>query len=464
MVGNQQLAALMTEAGFLDPSGTIGRKRFARAVTDAGTNRGIQKTYSHTYVTRWLSGVTPRDPETRDSITTALSRALGRTVNAAEVGYADRGKIPTDFGLMYPEDAENAVVQVSRLLDADLVEEHQMRLIPTHVGAWSGASLSWLVGGRSPIALGDQRSRVTASDVRRLRTTRDLFDRLDSQFGGGHARRALLEYLRDDLPSLLRSGAPASVQRDLFSAAAEATQLAAWMSYDAGHHGMAQRYFIQALGLAGAADDRVLAASILDSMSHQATFLGHFKEAANMARAARLGAAGVSTPILSAHFHTMEARALARLGHASGCDRALSAAAKEYDRHTPGEGPGWIQYFDEAELAAEFGHCNRDLGRAVHATTYAAQALGTASGQYLRSDFFATMVLAHSYVDRREVEQACDVALHAIRIGEQLKSARCHSYVDEFRIRLSKVGDSRAVRAFTESAEGTRLWTRQPSQ
>ena len=127
MVGNQQLAALMTEAGFLDRSGTIGRKRFARAVTDAATSRGIQKTYSHTYVTRWLSGVTPRDPETRDSITTALSRALGRTVNAAEVGYADRAKIPTDFGLTYPEDAENAVAQVSRLLDADLAEEHQTR-------------------------------------------------------------------------------------------------------------------------------------------------------------------------------------------------------------------------------------------------------------------------------------------------------------------------------------------------
>ena len=36
-MGNQQLAALMTEAGYLDPSGTIGRKRFARAVTDAAT-------------------------------------------------------------------------------------------------------------------------------------------------------------------------------------------------------------------------------------------------------------------------------------------------------------------------------------------------------------------------------------------------------------------------------------------
>ena len=30
------------------------------------------------------------------------------------------------------------------------------------------------------------------------------------------------------------------------------TQLAAWMSYDAGLHGLAQRYFIQALGFADA--------------------------------------------------------------------------------------------------------------------------------------------------------------------------------------------------------------------
>jgi hypothetical protein len=35
MAGNERLAALMTEAGFLDRSGSIGRKRFARAVTDS---------------------------------------------------------------------------------------------------------------------------------------------------------------------------------------------------------------------------------------------------------------------------------------------------------------------------------------------------------------------------------------------------------------------------------------------
>ena len=451
----------MTEAGFLDRSGTIGRKRFARAVTGAANIRGIHKSYSHTYVTRWLNGVVPRDIETRECITAALSSVLGRPVHAAEVGYAGRTHDQTDVGLKYPEDAEKAIEQVSLLLDSELVEAMSMRMTPTHAGAWSDASLSWLVGGLRPRAERNGRSRVNTTDVRRLRATRDLFDQLDNQFGGGHARRALLDYLRDDLPDLLRAGASGSVKNDLFSAAAEATQLAAWMSYDAGHHGIAQRYFIQALGLADAANDKLLAASILDSMSHQATFLGHFKEAANMARAARLGAAQLSTPILSAHFYIMEARALARLGLASDCDRALSAAVNEYDRHMPGQGPKWIQYFDEAELAAEFGHCNRDLGRATHATTYATQALGYASGQYVRSDFFATMVLAHSYVDQGEVEEACQVALNAMRIGEQIKSARCHRYVEEFRARLSKLGNSRAVTEFAESAKQSRLWTPQ---
>src|ERR1039458_5701676 len=68
------------------------------------------------------------------------------------------------------------------------------------------------------------------------------------------------------------------------------------------------------VGLAGAAGDRLLRASILDAMSHQATFTGRFGEAANLARAARTGTAGGATATLTAHFHTMEARALGRLG------------------------------------------------------------------------------------------------------------------------------------------------------
>ena len=190
--------------------------------------------------------------------------------------------------------------------------------------------MAWLVGSQHALDGNGGPARIGLPDVERLRAMRHTFDRLDSTFGGAHARSALIQYLRTELPRLLRASGTTTVRRSLFAAAGETTQLAAWMSYDAGLHGLAQRYFIQALALADAADDRLLAASILDAMSHQASFLGRYREAANMARAARLGTTSVGVPILTAHFHIMEARALARTGDATACDRAMGAATDHF--------------------------------------------------------------------------------------------------------------------------------------
>jgi hypothetical protein len=112
--------------------------------------------------------------------------------------------------------------------------------------------------------------------------------------------------------ALLHGRYTEKVGRALFSATAEATLLAAWMSYDsAPGSSLAQRYFVQALALAQAGDDRLLGASVLDAMSHQATYTGRFREAASLANAAMAGTRGIVTATLTAHFHTMEARALA---------------------------------------------------------------------------------------------------------------------------------------------------------
>jgi tetratricopeptide (TPR) repeat protein len=454
---NKRLAALMAEAGFLSENGDVGRKVFARAVTREAGARGVQRTYTHTYVGRWLSGVVPRDVETKQAIAAAIGRRIGRTVSLDEIGFP--GRVSAELGLAYPATSTDGVDSLSRLLEADSDDDLAIAAAPVNIDAWNSASLSWLVGSTPRSNNGGSPSKVGRADVERIRGTRALFDRMDNQFGGAHARRSLIEYLNGELPQILKLTAADDVRNDLYSAAAEITQLAAWMSYDAGSHGLAQRYFIQALGLADMAGDRLLAASILDAMSHQATFLGKFREAANLARAARTGIASLGIPIMTAHFHVMEARALARARDAAACDRALTAAVTEFERHKPGHGPDWIQYFDEAELAAELGHCNRDLGRAAHATSYAAQSLGAASGDYLRSDFFATMVLADSHMDQGEVEQACDVALRALQIGENLKSARCASYVAEFRQRLTRATGSAVVREFEEAAESARLWT-----
>ena len=132
------------------------------------------------------------------------------------------------------------------------------------------------------------------SDVERFRATVDMFTKLDDRYGGGHARQALIQYLCTDADRMLNGRYSEAIGRELFTAVGEATRLAAWMSYDsAPASALAQGYFVQALALAQAGNDRLLGASILDAMSHQATFQGRFTEAANpRAGRARTGRAG----------------------------------------------------------------------------------------------------------------------------------------------------------------------------
>jgi hypothetical protein len=60
----------------------------------------------------------------------------------------------------------------------------------------------------------------------------------------------------------------------------------AWMAYgSAPTSALAQGYFVQALALAQAGNDRLLRASILDEMSHQATSVGRYTEAATLGTA-----------------------------------------------------------------------------------------------------------------------------------------------------------------------------------
>ncbi|MEU7813873.1 XRE family transcriptional regulator [Pseudonocardia sp. NPDC049154] len=456
MAANERLYALLREAGYLDRDGSVGRKRFARAVTAMAARRGLTREYTHTYVSRWINGTIPRDDEARACILQALGERLGREVRPDEVGFVGGQTVSPDVGLSYPTDADESASTLAALLQADIDQAGSVVASAASPAAWNEASLTWLVGTRGSADV--EPRTLGRGDVDRIRQTRLTFAMLDNRFGGGHTRRALIAFLRDELPKSLRAGASSTVYRELFTAAAEITQLAAWSSYDVGHHGLAQRYFIQALALADEAGDRSLAASILDAMSHQATYLGRFREAANLARAAQLGTSSLGIPVLSAHFSVMEARALARLGDATGCDAALGRATSKFERHSPGDGPEWIQYFDEAELAAELGHCHRDLGRPSDAAHWASQAVEGASGEYVRSDFFATMVLAHAQLDGGEVEAGCATALTALDLGDDLQSTRCASYVDELRQRLPRFRGSRVVRDFDEQARSRRLW------
>ncbi|PTM87643.1 hypothetical protein [Streptomyces sp. VMFN-G11Ma] len=378
-------------------------------------------------------------------------------LTAAELGLNHEGARDTEIlDATYPASPEGAIDTVGQLWRADLNRYEPLLQAEPSEPAWNEASLRWLVAPEPAIPRPRREGmRVGFGDVAAIKTTADMFAELDDRFGGDHARHAAVQYLSTEVTPLLRGQYTEQVARALFSTVAEATLLAGWMSYDACRHGLAQRYFLQALRLAQDANDRRLAGSILSAMSHQATFLGRYTQAATLARAALMGISPVATPTLRAQFHAMEARALARTGDVRGCEAALTAATKALESRNNDDEPEWISYFDEAELAAEAAHCFRDVNSARKAVAHAENAL---SGSHVRSDFFATMVLADAHLRAGDIEEACRVALDALDLGEQLKSARCVSYLAEFRQNLAVIGHTPDVQSFEEQARQHRLW------
>lgn len=413
-------------------------------------------------LSEWMTG--KRKPQ-KQSTFEKFASGLGLPPAARRALGLDAGPpaapVPqVDAGLTYPDTATDAARNASLLWRADLTDPTALQHGRADPHAWNDASLRWLVDpGRVPDDHAAHGVRIGTPDVERFRATVDIFAQLDDRFGGGHAREALIQYLSTDAERMLNGRYSDTVGRVLFAAVAEATLLAAWMSYDsAPASALAQGYFVQALALAQAAGDRLLGASILDAMSHQATFTGRFTEAANLARSALTGTRGIATPTLTAHFHLMEARALARLRDTKACDRALSEGVREFERSNPGSDPPWFQYLNESEMFAEFGHCMRDLGRTSDATRYADSSLQQSDdAQFVRSDFFVSIVLADSHLAARNFEQACSVALHALGAGEQIRSARCVRYLREFMQHLPASGNT-ALADFREQAAISRLW------
>ncbi len=141
-------------------------------------------------------------------------------------------------------------------------------------GVYASSAIRWLTAPAVP-GMPAAGQRVGQADVAAICEVTQTFLRLDNLFGGGRSRSTVVRYLHDEVAPLLRSGNYTdAVGRELFAAAAELTRLAGWMAYDLEQHGLAQRYLIQALRLAGQAGDHALGGEILAGMSHQAVYVG----------------------------------------------------------------------------------------------------------------------------------------------------------------------------------------------
>ncbi|WP_203819811.1 hypothetical protein [Paractinoplanes ferrugineus] len=275
---------------------------------------------------------------------------------------------------------------------------------------------------------------------------------LDNQFGGGHVRDSLVRFLSTEITDLVNGRYSAAIGRQLWSAVAETTQLAGWASYDAGMHGLAQRYLIQALRLAAGAGDRALGAEILAAMSHQAAFLSASAEAVDLARAAGRAAAQAGIAAIEAESAVLEAQGHAVGGNEKACASALTRAETIFDRADRASEPQWIGYFDESYLAAKFGHCFTALGRGDIAVRFAGRSLDMDGRQYARGRQFNLVLLAVAHAQTGEPEEAARIGIDAVTAAEGLSSSRSRDYLADLADRLSKFVGLPAVQDFTERA------------
>ncbi|MET7612749.1 regulator [Streptomyces seoulensis] len=460
---NRQLAALIAEAGFSNAG-------LARRVDQLGLEHGLDLRYDKTSVTRWLRGQQPRGT-TPALIAEVFTRRLGRRLTAQDLGLD--ACAPVYAGLEFAGTPEEAVDIVSGLWRKDSGSHAELRKIAFTPAGLVVPSRDWLIGKaddrvarepavRVPAQAGPVRAptppverpsghRVTGGDLAALRSVGELFRALDDQYGGGHARQALVRYLEHECEPMLRGSYSEQTGRRLFGAAADLTRLAGWTSYDIAAHGLAQRYFVQALRLAQAAGDRAYGSYVLVTMSRQAVYLGHGREAVQLARVAQQGVGTGATPVVQALLHAVEARAHAVLGETRACTGALVRAERALETARPGDDvPHWARFFDEAQLADELGHCHRDLHQFRAAAQHAERSLRLRSAAHARSRLFSRVVLATARLGLGDLDQACALAAESAAQAAEMRSVRAVEYIRDFERRLEPYRDAAPARGYRE--------------
>jgi len=355
-------------------------------------------------------------------------------------------------GLEFAPDWRQGVAAAVDLWRGDMQRRVVLRTAGFVASAFAAPAMRWLVSPLDEQPAGHGERLVGLPDIEMIKSITATYRTLDNQFGGGRVRDSVVRFLEGDVAAVLQGRYDARTGSALLAAAAETTQLAGWASYDVGMHGLAQRYMIQALRLAGGAGDRALGAEILAAMSHQAAYLRASAEAVDLARASGRVAAEAGISAIVAESAVLEAQGHAAGGDDGACAKALDKAERAFDKADRAGDPQWIGYFDEAYLAAKFGHCFAALGRGDLARRFAERSLDMDGRHYARGRQFNLVLLATAHAQAGEPEHAVDVGLQAVDAAEGLESVRVRDYLTELSDRLGKYAGLPSVRDFTERA------------
>ncbi|MYW04781.1 hypothetical protein [Streptomyces sp. SID3343] len=385
-----------------------------------------------------MIGLAPR-PWERSSQTPALTGIV--TQNAARP--LTTGPPPeSETGLTYTRSLTDTLAVVATLGSSDVNRRVFLTNATFAVGALAAPSRDWLLASLDELDV-DVPRRVGPDQIKTIREAFGHFQKMDVIDGGGdEARRLVAQYLTEQIMPLLGHPQAPAMQHALYEVASEQTYLAGWMAFDAGRHGLAERYLIQSLRLAQASGNKMLGSHVLAGLSDQATQLGYPEEGLNLARAGRHGLRGLTAPAALTDLYVLEARAHAILGDVMSAVRAIDSAERTFDSVRHENEPEWARFIDDAYVTGEIAGSLRDMNDSVNAERFARESIAAAELQKRnRRASLSQAVLATSHIQRNELEAATSAAHRALDLSAGIPSIRVTAAMDGLQSRMRSHAD-----------------------
>lgn len=388
-------------------------------------------------------GSLPRSP-LPTAVAHVLSQALGRTVT---VEWLWQGRtppspalVPADSGLVRPWTAAELGGIMEDWIHSGLRDRRNFL-------AASGTALlavvsHYLDGAVGRGTLTGRLAQPSGADplVEQVEQNLPLLQQLDDEHGGARHLSYVGAQFRSVALLLHEGGHSAYATTRLLHALGEVGQLAGWMAFDAGDHGLAQRYFATALRAVHQVNDRPLAAHILADLAFQAASRDHPADAITLgeaaARTSEGSPAGARASVLS-----RLAYAYATAGRTTDFDRTRETARELVESSAPdGSEPRWMYYLTGNHLDCQAGYALIQLGRKRRRDGATAQGRrllnrGTAllaTGAHTvplkdpsqRRALFEGSWLALGYTALGETELACQIADTATQRLATVRSPR----------------------------------------
>ncbi|MER6445085.1 transcriptional regulator [Streptomyces venezuelae] len=420
MQPNVLLDALLAEAG-------MSHAGLAAYVNQAGRTRGLALRYEHTAVTRWLKGQRPRG-QVPDLICEVLGGRLRRPLGLDDIGLgaADR-PVP-----LHASPLSGFVDRAAALWRSDVQARPQLLAAEAVTGTpavipvweWENPPEDADVSREGPHPIGPEHIEI-------LKSARAHYELMYRRAGGLATRDRIVRFLGNETAPMLRGSYSDDLGRRLHRATGSLVAVAGICAYDSDAHGLAQRYFHQALRLAKASGDRGLGAYVIALIVNQSLHLREYRQAVAFAEAALRAAGRHTTPALAADLYAMQAKAYAQLGDtraALACIRKAEAAA---ERITPGSEPDETGYVQPGLVNVQVAEALLSLGDLEAARVQATAAVGTPAhdrGRVHRLAMLCEIQLRQGEADRAAAS-AAEMAerakgMESLRLRDRLRAVR----------------------------------------